>query len=263
MKKEGKLVIIIFRCFLVLLGAFFMLDAVFAAQLSNINLGIIMPFVIGLPLLILGVFYPTITKIWNEFRFLLLIKWGMIICYGLFSLLFLTTTMLIKTAASDPIPDNSDALIVLGAGIRGDRPSRILAYRLDKAIEVYDSLGGDVMIIVSGGMGNNEQYAESYVMKNYLVEHGVPADKIIEEDESTSTEENFLLSKALIEKKLGADASLCFVTTEFHVFRAERLAERLGVSAAGIAARDYAPLELNNYLRECAAIVQHFILGKL
>ncbi len=263
MKKERILQIIIFRCFLILLGAFLIVDAIVTAQLGSINLGTIMPFVIGLPLLILGIFYTPITAVWNKYLIGRLIKWGMIVCYALFSLLFFTTTMLIRLAADTPIPENPDAMIVLGAGIIGEHPSRTLAYRLDKAIEVFNSGNGDTVIIVSGGRGRDEDCSEAYVMKNYLIEKGIPESNILEEDKSTSTEENFSFSKALIDEKLGSDASICFVTTEFHVFRAKALAKRLGIDAVGIAASDYAPLSLNNYFRECAAIVQHFVRGRL
>lgn len=263
MEKERNLYTIIFRCFLILIGAFLILDAIVTSRLGSINLGTIMPFVIGLPLLILGVLYNPITDVWNKYLIGRLIKWGMIVCYALFSLLFLTTTILIRLAADAPVPKKLDAMIVLGAGIIGERPSRTLAYRLDKAIEVFNNGNEDTVIIVSGGMGRDEKCSEAHVMKNYLIANGIPEGNILEEDKSTSTEENFSFSKALIDERLGTDVSICFVTTEFHVFRAKALAKGLGIDAEGIAAPDYAPLSLNNYFRECAAIVQHFLRGRL
>ncbi len=251
------------RVFLVVFGALLILDTIFAANFSNINLGIVMPFVIGLPLLILGIFFTPITEFMNHGWFGQLIKWGMIGCYGLFTLLFLITTIIIKTAASRPMPSNPDAIIVLGAGIRGTNPSITLAKRLDKAKELLEGCDEHTLIIVSGGKGHDEVVSESTVMKNYLISKGVLADRIIEESSSTSTEENFLFSKAIIDEMRGKDSSIVFVTTGFHVYRAGKLAQRLGIDASGVAAKDFAPLAINNYLRECAAIVQHFILGKL
>ena len=252
-----------FRVVLITLGALLVINAIAAAGFSSINMGIIMPFVIGLPLLILGVFYRPITGLFDKGWFGKLIKWGMIACYGLFTLVFLTTTILILTAASTEPPTEPDAVIVLGAGIRGSSPSRTLAYRLDKSIEVLKSCGEDTVIIVSGGRGGDEMMTEASVMKAYLISHGVDEHRIIEENESASTDENFIFSKAIIEERFGTEAKLAFVTSDFHVFRAGRIAARHGVNAAGIAAKNFEPLVINCYLRECAAIVQYFLTGRL
>ena len=233
-----------FRVLLIALGVLLVINAIAAAGFSSINMGIIMPFVIGLPLLILGVFYRPITGLFNKGWFGKLIKWGMIACYGLFALVFLTTTILILTAASTEPPTEPDAVIVLGAGIRGSSPSRTLAYRLDKSIEVLESCGEDTVIIVSGGRGGDEMMTEASVMKAYLISHGVDEHRIIEE-------------------RFGTEAKLAFVTSDFHVFRAGRIAARHGVNAAGIAAKNFEPLVINCYLRECAAIVQYFLTGRL
>lgn len=55
-----------FRVLLITLGALLVINAIAAAGFSSINMGIIMPFVIGLPLLILGVFYRPITDLFNK-----------------------------------------------------------------------------------------------------------------------------------------------------------------------------------------------------
>lgn len=112
-------------------------------------------------------------------------------------------------------------------------------------------------------MGRGEDCTEALVMKNYLISKGIPASKIIEEDASHSTEENFRNSYEIIADLLGDEAKIAFVTTQFHVFRAERIANKLGIDTWGIPAKDMPILVLNNYLRECAAIVNHFFRGKI
>ena len=92
---------------------------------------------------------------------------------------------------------------------------------------------------------------------------GVPECDIIKEDRSTSTKENFLFSDEIIKELLGDEAKVVFVTSNFHVFRSERVAERVCVNASGIGAKEFAPLMLNNYLRECAAIVYYFLTGRM
>lgn len=99
---------------------------------------------------------------------------------------------------------------------------------------------------------------------------GVPADSIIEEGKSQSTEENFIFSFDIINRLFngsGAAAEsnprVAFVTTRFHVFRASRIAKTLGYDVNGVSAKDFSLLIVNNYLRECAAITQYFCTGRI
>lgn len=45
----------------------------------------------------------------------------------------------------------------------------------------------DRTVIVSGGQGPDEAYTEASVMARYLIEHGVDASRIIEEDKASNT----------------------------------------------------------------------------
>lgn len=252
----------IIRILLITIGSLLTLNTLFVSTISNINLGVIMPACIGAPLLILGIFYNTITAFFASNTFGAIIKWAMITVYGLFSVLFITTSLLITFAANtDPEPD-ADAIIVLGAGLREDRVSLTLKNRLDTAYD-YITQNPETLCIVSGGMGPGETVTEAHAMKKYLVDLGISPERIIEEGESLSTYENFLFSKEIIAERLGHDASIVFVTTDFHVFRAELTAKTAGVYANGIAADSVWYITLNNYMRECAAIVQYVITGKI
>ena len=253
----------IFRIILSIAGFLLVAEGIVAASISNLNLGIVMPFVIGIPLIVVGVFYPLLSSWWSVSIVGKILKYAMISAYVLFALLLAATTTLIlansKTAAE---PEKADVLIVLGAGIRGDLPSVVLRNRLDRAL--------DWLIIVSGGMGEGESSTEASVMKKWLVAAGVPADSIIEEGKSQSTEENFIFSFDIINRLFngsGAAAEsnprVAFVTTRFHVFRASRIAKKLGYDVNGVSAKDFSPLIVNNYLRECAAITQYFCTGRI
>ncbi len=265
--KEKKGTPVLLRVILVIVGAALIIEGLYAASFSNLNLGIVMPIIIGLPLLILGIFYTPITRFFESSTFGRIIKWCFIAAYALFGILFATTTFLILKNAEPPKDEKADALIVLGAAVHGNTPTIQLANRLERALE-YCHENPNVIIVVSGGQGHDEEYAESEVMKNWLVSRGVPASRIIEEPKATSTEENFIFSVALIKKALGrngtdTDTVVAFVTNRFHVFRSERIANKLGISAFGIPAKEFKPLILNDYMRECAAIVQYFFSGRL
>ena len=241
----------IFRIILSIAGFLLVAEGIVAASISNLNLGIVMPFVIGIPLIVVGVFYPLLSSWWSVSIVGKILKYAMISAYVLFALLFAaTTTLILANSKTTAEPEKADVLIVLGAGIRGDLPSVVLRNRLDRALDCYEQ-NPDLLIIVSGGMG-------------------VPADSIIEEGKSQSTEENFIFSFDIINRLFngsGAAAEsnprVAFVTTRFHVFRASRIAKKLGYDVNGVSAKDFSLLIVNNYLRECAAITQYFCTGRI
>ena len=101
-------------------------------------------------------------------------------------------------------------------------------------------------------------------MQKYLVgQKGVEPSRILVEDRAESTKENFAFSKALIEQTLGKDAKIAFVTTDFHVFRARRVALKTGIDAEGIAAPDVWYIRINNFLRECVGITVYALRGNI
>lgn len=100
-------------------------------------------------------------------------------------------------------------VVVLGCKVNGEEPSLMLRRRLECAME-YLAENPQADCVVSGGMGDNESYTEAHVMKKFLVEHGIDAERVYEEDRSTSTETNLLYSLALVkEEDLSQNIILC------------------------------------------------------
>lgn len=157
-----------------------------------------------------------------------------------------------------------DYVIVLGAQVRESGPSRVLRYRLDKAIE-YLEANPDSTCIVSGGQGSNEPFPEAQGMADYLEEQGIDGERIIQESKSTTTEENIRFSRALIANdKSGGNvqnASIGVVTNNFHMFRALQIAHANGLpQAQGIPAGSPSDMLINNMVREFFAEIK-FLLG--
>lgn len=156
---------------------------------------------------------------------------------------------------TDTCDGTEDAVIVLGAGLRGEDVSLTLARRLDVAV-AYHRRNPRALIVVSGGQGANEQIPEALAMRRYLTERGVPEELILMEDRSTDTSENFAFSKAMLEERLGRDFRTVVVTTDFHAFRAEILARHAGLAVT----RASSPLSWYqvpaNYLREMVAMIK-------
>ncbi len=125
-----------------------------------------------------------------------------------------------------------DTIVALGSGLLGSRVPPLLASRLDRAAEVFDAeraLGNQPQVICSGGRGAGESVAEATAMAAYLRRRGVPAEVVVEEDRSRSTEQNLQYSWAMAQARGGR--RMVAVTNDFHAFRAALLARELGVPA--------------------------------
>lgn len=249
MKREKK------RIFLILLGGLLIGDTVVAAFLCNYSLGVILPGCLGLPLFLLGLFYNrTLTGVGRILRKILL--W----CYTLGCAFLLFLGGLMVYGVEQGKGQEADGLIVLGAALHGEKVTWVLSNRLDAAYD-YLTAYPDCLCVVSGGQGSGEDRTEASAMKEYLVNRGIAAERILTEEQSESTKENFLFSKAILDEVLGENARLAFVTTDFHVFRAGRTAMKLGIEVFGVAAEDVWYLRINNFLRECVGICYYFVRG--
>ncbi|NOL39935.1 YdcF family protein [Kribbella sandramycini] len=125
-----------------------------------------------------------------------------------------------------------DFVIVLGSGLRGSRVPPLLASRLDRGKFVRDRAvrkGRDPIIIASGGQGPGEDVAEAHAMAAYLIERGVPEDRVLREDRSTTTTENLLFSRELM-VALKPKYRCLIVTNNFHAFRAALTARKTKVN---------------------------------
>jgi uncharacterized SAM-binding protein YcdF (DUF218 family) len=153
---------------------------------------------------------------------------------------------------------DADYIIVLGSGLKdGGRVPPLLASRLDRGWEVYRRVvtRGKVkpVLIVSGGKGSDERISEAEAMAAYLTDRGFPADRLIREDRSRTTEENLIFSKAIMER--GVPGYRCIVvTSNYHVFRAAILARRTGVNGQVTGARTAGYYWPSAMLREFAAV---------
>ena len=171
-------------------------------------------------------------------------------------------------------PDkDKDFLIILGCGLRKDgTPTPLLKGRCDRALafdkKQKEETGKELIFITSGGQGENEANSESIAMKRYLMENGVPEERIVEEDKSTDTFENMKFSKAKILER-GENAKIAFATTNYHVFRSGLFARRVKMRAVGIGARTKWYFWPNAAVREFVGLLtahrlkQAIILGSM
>ncbi len=118
-----------------------------------------------------------------------------------------------------------DYVIVLGAQIRGRTICGSLKRRLDKGIH-YLKRNPNTLCVVTGGKGKDEEISEAEAMAEYLKENGIDPERIIMEDKSTTTWENFKFSAPFIfdieKDKIG------IISNNFHIYRAMKMARLQG-----------------------------------
>lgn len=160
------------------------------------------------------------------------------------------------SAGDDPARIDADFVVVLGAQIQGDRPSRTLRERLDLAAEYLQAHPGAVAY-VSGGQGPDESLTEAEVMDRYLRQQGIDERQIVQEDQAGNTRENLLFSRTMAEKAGISTDKVLIITSEYHLPRARYIAGTLGMEAYGLASKT-TPwiLRVNYYLREVFAFVK-------
>lgn len=122
---------------------------------------------------------------------------------------------------------NVDCILILGAGIWGDKPSPMLQDRLDEGIKLYKE-GIASKIIMSGDHGR-EEYDEVNIMKEYAIEQGVPSEDIFMDHAGFSTYESIYRAKEIFD----AD-NIVIVTQEYHLYRALYIADKLNINAYGV-----------------------------
>lgn len=161
---------------------------------------------------------------------------------------------------SNPPTGQEQVMIVLGAGLRRDKPSTLLRYRLDKAYE-FAAAHPDVLVVTSGGQGRDEWVPEGQAMREYLIEKGLDPDRVVAENASTSTEENFAFSLQILQERgYSVDTPLVYVSNAFHCYRAGCYARRAGFTAVTAlpAATPWRSL-LPCYLREALALAYYWV----
>lgn len=158
-------------------------------------------------------------------------------------------------------PENLEYLIVLGARVNEDgEPSLSLQHRIRAAAEYWKE-NPDTILIASGGQGRDEPFSEAECIRRELLAAGVAEDKILLEDQSTSTAENLRFSRALMR---SPDASVGIVTNNFHVYRAVLHARHEGLTNVHGAAAAYIGPTLPHYLvREAICLVVGRLTGNL
>ena len=193
---------------------------------------------------------------------------GVVLAVGILSF-SVTEGKIIHGMTSEP-EEELDYLIVLGAQVKKTVPSKALGLRLQKACE-YLKEHSQTKAVLSGGQGSGEEIAEAECMYRYLTEHGIPEERLLKEECSTTTRENLMYSARVLadsrqevttETVLGSKIGL--VSNNFHIYRALLLAEKFGYRKVyGVPAASDWKLQIRYMVREYFAVLKAKIRGDI
>ena len=157
-----------------------------------------------------------------------------------------------------------DAIVVMGAAQYDGRPSPVFAARLDHAIDLFHE-GIAPRLIVTGGKQEGDRTTEAASARIYAVQHDVPDEAILTEDQSRTTLQS-IRGVAAVMRDQGFESAV-FVSDPSHMLRVLRMASDEGITAFGSPTRT-SPLErdalrhLDAIVHELGALAFYFVSGE-
>lgn len=154
---------------------------------------------------------------------------GLAVLFGLNKYIAISTKALIYDKL-EMLPDSS-TVIVLGASVFSDgKLSPILKERIDTGFELFQQNKAKQFLL--SGDHKTDDYNEVDAMSNYLIEKGVPRDKILLDHAGYDTYDSMYRSKAIFNI-----SEAVVVTQEFHLPRTLFIAKNLDLNYVGYTAK--------------------------
>ena len=168
--------------------------------------------------------------------------------------------LILSNAGTDKDPERG-YLVVLGAAVYGRTPSLSLLNRLNGAL-VYLQEYPDAKAVVCGGQGEGEDISEAECMKEWLLSRGIAEERILPEDQSTSTMENLLNAKAIILADGGSTDAVAILSSNYHLYRAKQIAKGIGITPVGVACpMGYPIYTAGMFIREAFGVTHLWVFG--
>lgn len=113
--------------------------------------------------------------------------------------------------------------LVLGLALEDGKPTNDLLSRLETARQYLEE-NPETVLILTGGNAAEPGGTEAEVMQDLLAERGVPADRMILEDQAETTKENFRNAVRMTDPY----EPIVLITSDFHMDRAVQTAAGAG-----------------------------------
>ena len=175
------------------------------------------------------------------------------------ALLLLLEAVLIVGDGLRDRPGRADVALVLGNAVDAqNRPSARLQARLDRTAEGYRH--GDFPCVIASGGVEPGGHDEAAIMRDYLAAHGVPAERIIADNQGINTYASARFTAQTMRAR--GWRSVYVVTQYYHVPRARLALTRFGVKTVYSAhARFFEPTDAYALLREMVGYVKYSLRG--
>ena len=122
----------------------------------------------------------------------------------------------------------SDTIVVLGAAQFNGRPSSVLTARLVHARDLWRDKVAPRIITVGGNQAG-DNYTEAGSSKTWLVDHGVPASRIVAVPVGRDTLSSVIAVEAVMKQRRWTSSVI--VTDPWHALRARAMANDKGMNA--------------------------------
>lgn len=177
---------------------------------------------------------------------------------GSLGVLYLATAAYLDRRGAREAPEGPfDAIVVLGCRVRPDgTASPALARRARHAAALYRR-GLAPVVVLTGGVGTHPP-SEARAAAVVARAEGVPAEALVLEERSTSTEENAREAARLIDAE-----RVLVVSDAYHAFRAERVFRRYFRSVVAVGSHGSRSVRIRGALREVTAVAAYALLGRL
>jgi uncharacterized SAM-binding protein YcdF (DUF218 family) len=145
---------------------------------------------------------------------------------GALLLFFGITGLRIVRAAAEAPAIKADVIAIFGAAEYAGHPSPVYRARLDHGYELFQK-GMAPVVITTGGSGQDPDFSEGGVGRDYLLRRGVPEQALIAETQGSDTAR----SAARVANIMRANGmrTCIAVSDAYHVFRIRALLEHEGV----------------------------------
>lgn len=185
---------------------------------------------------------------------------------GIALLLFGALRVYISLHSSTEINGEPKLMVIFGCQVKPEGPSVLLKDRLDTALSYLEEYS-EVLVVVSGGKGDDEHQSEAQCMQEYLTSHGIESNRILMEKESRNTWQNVNYTLALLENEgYDTEEDVVLVSSGFHLGRIEMLWERATGTTENVstlaAPVSHFPSAVQMFFREPLALVKSFLVDR-
>lgn len=154
-------------------------------------------------------------------------------------------------ASKGTLTKTADVLLVLGCRVRGEKAEPTLQMRIDRAAE-YLSENRNTAAILCGGIVHKDQLiSEAQVMRDELISKGIEKERLIIEDKSLTTVQNFINAKKIMaDMGFPEKTAVGVLSSEFHLMRVKMIADKCDFPCETLAAPSPENERAKNYIRE-------------